>query len=196
MEVIVETTIQSVSVYPDRARVTASGKVNLSPGDHQLLVDDLPLVLDANSIRAGGRGTAQVRLLSVDVSRVFYEQAPAVRVQELEREIEQLEDEMRVLTDRKAGLAAHAQYLDGLRKATEQYAWGLSRGRTNVEDQARLVEFLQEQDDKLRADVRDLDNQQRTLTRRLDKLRQELKQIQSARPKHRFRAKVEVSVQS
>jgi uncharacterized protein (TIGR02231 family) len=44
--------------------------------------------------------------------------------------------------------------------------------------------------------VRELDNQQRTLNRRLDKLRQELKQIQSARPKQRFRAKVEVSVQS
>jgi uncharacterized protein (TIGR02231 family) len=196
VQIPLETTIKSVTVYPDRARVTAVGKAALSPGEHTLLVDDLPLVMDANSVRAGGRGTAAARLQGVDVGRVFHEQTPAARVRELEEAIEQLEDEQRVLTDRKAGWAAHAKYLDGLRQATEQYAWGLSRGRTKVDDQVQLAQFLQGQDDEMRAAIRELDTEQRTLTRRLDKLRYELKQLQSARPTQRFQAKVDVLVQS
>lgn len=196
MEISIETSIKSVTVYPDRARVTAVGKTNLAAGEHTLLVTDLPLVLDANSVRAGGRGTAAVRVQGVDVGRVFHEQTPATKVRELQEAIEGLEDEMRVLNDRKAGLASHAKYLDGLRAATEQYAWGLSRGRTNVDDQVKLAQFLQEQDDQMRESVRELDIEQRTLNRRLDKLRQELKQLQSARPTQRFQAKVDVLVQS
>ncbi|MFZ0544326.1 MAG: mucoidy inhibitor MuiA family protein [Candidatus Promineifilaceae bacterium] len=192
MEISLETTIKSVTVYPDRARVTAVGETPLSPGEHLLLVNGLPLVMDANSVRAAGSGTAAVRLQGVDVGRVFYEQTPAVRVQALETEIEKLEDELRVLADSKAGWAAHAKYLDGLRQATEQYAWGLSRGRTKVDDQVQLAQFLQQQDDEMRAALRDLDQQQRALSRRLDKLRYELKQLQSARPTQRYQAKVEV----
>ncbi len=196
MEISLETTIKSVTVYPDRARVTAVGETTLSPGEHTLIVDELPLVLDANSVRAAGRGTAVVRLQGVDVGRVFHEQTPAVKVRELQEEIIALEDELRVLTDRKAGLAAHAKYLDGLRTATEQYAWGLSRGRTKVDDQVQLAQFLQEQDAEMRQSVRELDIDQRTLNQRLNKLRRELKQLQSARPTQRFQAKVDVLVQS
>lgn len=196
MDVSIEATIQFVTVYPDRARITAVGEATLLAGEHTLLVDDLPLGLDANSVRAGGRGTAAVRLQGVDVGRVFHEQTPAHRVRELEEQIEQLEDELRVLTDRKTGWAAHAKYLDGLRQATEQYAWGLSRGRTKVEDQVQLAHFLQGQDDEMRTALRELDQEQRTLNRRLEKLRQELKQLQSARPTQRYQAKVDVLVQS
>lgn len=196
MQIELDTSIQSVTVYPDRARVTAVGEATLSPGEHTLLVDDLPIVIDTNSVRAGGRGTAAVRIQAVDVGRIAHVQTPAEKVRELEEAIQALEDEERVLTDRKAGWAAHAKYLDGLRAATEQYAWGLSRGRTKVDDQIQLAQFLQGQDDEMRAALRRLDMEQRDLKRRLDKLRFDLKQLQSARPTQRYQAKVDVLVQS
>ena len=72
--------ITAVTVYPDRAKISCSVDVNVRTGAHQIIIDDLPLVLDSDSVRVGGVGSAQVRLLSVDVRRHHYEESPAEKV--------------------------------------------------------------------------------------------------------------------
>ncbi|MCP4425588.1 MAG: mucoidy inhibitor MuiA family protein [Chloroflexi bacterium] len=194
MEITVEAAISKVTVYPDRARVTHRGECDVAPGIHKLLFEELPLALMPDSVRAVGSGTARARLLGVDVSRRYYEETPAERVGQLEREIEQVNDEMRVLEDDKAGWLAHGKYLDGLRQATVEFAKGLSRGRTSIEDQAQLTQFLREQDEILRTAVRDIESQRRELKRRLDKLNRELKELGSAQPRKRYQARIEIEV--
>lgn len=194
MGIVVQTQVTQVTVYPDRARVTVQGQVELAAGGQQLLVDELPLALEADSVRALGRGTAVVRIMGVDVARQHYTATPAANVRQLEQQIEQLEDELQTLKDAKAGWLAHAQYLDGLRQATAEYARGLARGRMGIAEQTDLVHFLQTQDEQLRTAVRELDWQQRELSRQVEKLRRELKEVQSARPRQRFQARVDVDV--
>lgn len=197
MEITVENSqITTVTVYPDRARVTCRGTAEVTPGAHRLLIEELPMSLERESVRVGGRGTAQVRILGVDIAQRYYTETPAVQARDLEQQIEQLDDQMRVLKDRQAVLLAQVKYLDGLRQATAEYAKGLSRGKTSVEDQAKLVAFLQEQDIQVRGELRELDLQQRELTRQLDKLRKELAALQSSRPRQRYQARIDVEVMS
>lgn len=196
MDISVETAVNRVIVYPDRARVTVAGSCELETGSHRLLVGDLPLVLEPESVRVVGRGTARVRILGVDVPRRFYQETPAARVNELEREIEQVQDEIQVLKDEAAGWAAHNTYLTGLREATVEYARGFSRGKTTVADQTQLVSFLQEQDRLMRAAERELNKSMRERKRQLQKLENELKQLRSARPRERYQAQIEIDVQA
>ena len=63
------TTISTVSVYPDRARVTRSGAVPLVPDSYRFEIPELPLDLDPASVRASAHGTAQARLLGVEIGR-------------------------------------------------------------------------------------------------------------------------------
>jgi uncharacterized protein (TIGR02231 family) len=194
MDIHIESQVTAVTVYPDRARITFSGKCPLEPGLHELVVAELPLTLEVDSLRAVGGGSARVRLLSVDVSLRHYKQTPAGATRELEQQIEQVEDELRLLQDQQAGLEAQGRHLDGLRQATVQYARGLARGQTTVEDQARLARFLQEQDSEVRAGLRELEQQRRQVNRRLDQLRRQLAAAQSTRPRQRYEARVEVEV--
>jgi len=192
MNISIETNILEVTVYPDRARVRCRGRCDVTTGPHQLLVEDLPLTLDVDSVRVSGQGTAVIRILSVDVQKRYYEQTPAVRVQELEEQIEQLSDELRGFADDKAGWEAHGRYLEGMRKETEQFAKGLSLKRTSVEDQLKIVSFLQEQEQTLRTAVRELDSKMRRLNRQLEKLQKELKALYSARPRERYQAVIDI----
>lgn len=194
MDVNLTVVASEVTVYPDRARVVCSGDVTLETGSHTLLVDELPLALEPESVRAGGRGVARVRLLGVDLAQRNYAQAPAVPVRDLEDQIERIEEELRVIQDEKAGLLDHAKFLAGMREATLEYAKGLAYGRSTVEDQARLTQFWRQQDDEVRAKVRDLDARQRVLERDLKKLRQDIAQLQGMRPLQRYQARVEVEV--
>lgn len=193
-EVGVEVT--AVTVYPDRARVTCQGQLTVEAGLHRLLIDELPLTLEPDSVRVQGRGTALVRLLSVDVAQRPYFETPAARVRELEAEIEQLEDEQQALKDEKTGWEANGRYLDGMRQQTEQYARALAWQRTTVTDQEALLTFLQEQDRAMRAALRSLSQRMRDLQRRLDKLRQELKALHSQRPRRRNQVRADMEVVS
>ncbi len=113
MEIQVETIITTVVVYPDRARVTCRGQAELTAGLHQLIVGELPLALEPESVRAGGAGTARVRLRGVDVQRRHYAQAPAANVTALEEQIERLQDQLQALLDRQAVKQASIDHLNG-----------------------------------------------------------------------------------
>ncbi len=192
MDIAVEVEINQITVYPDRARVTCRGVCEVVPGVHRLLIEDLPLALATDSVRTVGSGTAQARLLGVDVRRRHYEETPAERVRELELGIERVSDALRALDDEKNGWLAHAKYLDGLREATAEFAKGLALRRSKIEDQAELTKFWREQDSELRTAVREIDVQQRDLKRQLDKLNRELKAVGAARPRQRFQAQIEI----
>ncbi len=194
MNVSVDIVVKSVTVFPDRARVSGLGSCELEAGRHRLLVPNLPLAMDTNSIRVGGSGTAKVRLLGVEVTRQFFEESPAEAVRALEGQIEEVQDAIRVLEDQKAGWQAHGAYLDGIRKATAEFAKGLSRGKTTIAEQQQVIAFLHEQDEAMRTAVHQLEKEQRTLLRRLQKLQAELKQLTSARPPQQYQAQIEVEV--
>ncbi len=194
MDVSVDVVVKKVTVYPDRARVTGVGHCELASGRQRLVVPQLPLTMDVNSIRVRGSGTARVRLLGVEVTRQFFEEAPEEAVRELETAVQEAQDALRVLEDQKAGWQAHATYLDGIRQATAEFAKGLSRGKTTVAEQQQVIAFLQEQDSAMRTAVRELEQQQREVMRRLQKLQQELKQIRATKPPQQYEAHIDVEV--
>jgi uncharacterized protein (TIGR02231 family) len=189
-----ETSIAAVAVYPDRARITRSGVAKLEPGDHRIEISELPLRLDAASVRASARGTARARLLGVDVRRDSYVETPAERVRELEKQVETLEDEMSALDARSELLAQERTALGGLTAQVEPFARGLAFGKTSAEAQMALFDNLRDRADELNASSIDLAVQRRDLERHLQKLRNDLDKMRGARRRERYTAVVEVEV--
>ncbi len=189
---MIPVSVKAVTVYPDRARIGCQGTAQLTSGAQTLVVDELPLTLLPDSLRATGRGLARVRIFSVDLKRHNYVESPAGNVQALVEQIEALDEEMRVLNDNHAGIVAQAQYINGMRQATAQYAKGIAQGRSSVEDQAKLIAFLGEQDSELRAAQRQVEIDQKELKGKIDKLKRDLAQLQSQRPRQRYQALIEI----
>lgn len=196
MEIPVETTVANVVVYPDRARVTSHGRCDLAEGSHQLVVGELPLALEPDSVRASGAGSARVRLRSVDVQRRHYAVAPSAEVAGLERKIEELQLSLRTLADRQAVKQASINHLNGMREATSEYARGLARGRSTIDEQTSLIRFFEEEEIRLRADLRQVDEEQRGLKDQLVKVQADLDQIRSARPRQRYEVRLEIEALS
>lgn len=194
MEHSVDVVVTAVTVYPDRARVVCQGQADLAEGAHVLVIGELPLALEPESVRAQGAGSAHVRLRSVDVTRRRYTVAPSKKVQELEEALEERRQALQAVHDARAGAEATLAHLDGMRGETEQYARGLARGQSTVEDQVRLLAFFEEQDARMRSEIRDLGAQAREIQREIDKLAAELEQLRSARPRQRYEVRLDVEV--
>jgi uncharacterized protein (TIGR02231 family) len=90
--------IDSVIVFPQGADVVRVSEVTLQPGEHTLILDDLPGTIDTQSIRVEGIGGAGLEIASVD-SKLIQLSSDAVDVQ---RKV--IDDQTEKLSDERAGL--------------------------------------------------------------------------------------------
>ena len=94
--------IDAVIVYPTGAEIARTVKVKLEPGEHALLINDLPAGALPQSIRVEGKATGgQLQIGSVDSRRVSVPRADSAAVasqrRDLEDKIEKLKDQRLVL---------------------------------------------------------------------------------------------------
>ncbi len=97
--VTVRSQIDAVTVYPQGATVTRTGQVQLTPGDHILVIDSLPSGLYQQSLRVMGQGQAGVLIGSVESKIIPGEVLAQAEEQRLKDEITTLEDKLATLNN-------------------------------------------------------------------------------------------------
>ncbi len=107
--------IDAVTVFPTGADVMRQAEVQMTAGEHQLVLENLPGDIDAKSIRVAGGGGAGIEIGSVDskVIPLKSEQVDRQRKQ-LEKQIESLLDERVALDQNVADAETQRQFLIGL----------------------------------------------------------------------------------
>lgn len=188
------TTLTAATVFPDRARVTRTGRLTVPAGVQKITVTQLPLVLMPDSVRASGQGAARAKLLGVSTRLENFVETPSATARELEQLIQAAEDQDADLAAQAGVLEKEQKYLDGLAAQSEMYARGLALRDRKPEDQAAIFGFISERSRVLQADALKLARERRELAKERDRLKRELQQIQSARPKQRYVATLDVDV--
>ncbi|MGD2090853.1 MAG: mucoidy inhibitor MuiA family protein [Candidatus Aminicenantes bacterium] len=193
-EIEVKTAVDQVTVYVDRARISRKGNVSPDPGSHQLAVPDLPLTLDPDSVRVKAAGTARAKILGVDVKKTFFKDVPPGKAKELTDQIQQLEDEDRVLADNVQSVSGQIKHLDGLADSTKTFAVSLAKGKATTESHSSIIDFLLEKRMSAQEKLRKYTVERRELDQKLKKLKKELEQVRDLKPRERYSAVVEIEV--
>ncbi|MBR1179357.1 mucoidy inhibitor MuiA family protein [Bradyrhizobium sp. KB893862 SZCCT0404] len=105
-------TIDTVTVYPDGATVTRIISIDLPSGDSTLVAKDFPLGLDSSSIRVEGEGGAKLTIGTIDARPP---RAAPVNLPELDKRIE-------ALNDQRADLQGSIDSANARRKFAEHFA--------------------------------------------------------------------------
>jgi uncharacterized protein (TIGR02231 family) len=96
-ELPARSTVDSVTVFPSGAEVRRIVRLQLSAGDHTVIIDDLPQQAVASSIRVEGKATGKLQIGAVDSRRVVVQRSDAEAQQSardrIENEIQRLKDE-------------------------------------------------------------------------------------------------------
>jgi uncharacterized protein (TIGR02231 family) len=191
---VVDTQAAAVTVFPDRARVTRLGRSSLATGLQRLEVGDLPLGLLPASVRAAGKGTARAKLLGVTTRVEQFAETPAQATRELEQQILAREDAEADLAARAGLVEREQKHLDSLAAQSESYARGLALRNRTPEDQAAIFDFIGGRSRALQTELMSLGRERHENAKALDRLRRELQAQQSARPRQRYTATVELDV--
>jgi len=163
--------ITAVTLYADRAQVTRSATLSLKPGSYLVAFENLPVLLQDDSVRVNGTGSAAATIAGLEIRRSFLEQSGEKRVQELDGEIRGLERQAKALDARKSGLSAQKAFLDSIRVAwSERISKELSIGKPTATELQEAAGFIGSGVTKVEDQGNDLDAEKLVIINRIDAL--------------------------
>lgn len=187
--------ITSVTVYADRAMTKRSANLALKPGSYLVSFDNLPTLLQDESVRVDGKGSAGVTIIGLEVRRAFLEQSGEKRVREIDDEIRTLERQSGTLDAKKAGISSQKTFLDSIR-----VAWGdriskeLAVGRPTAAELQDASSFVGNGVTRAEEQSRDLEVEKRVIQDKIDALRRQRDEIGGARRKETKTVEVSLEV--
>ena len=186
--------VTGVVVYRDGALVTRESKVSLTPGDHRIVLEEIPSVADPNSVRVTGSGAGGMTLGGVEISQEFRAANLTPEYRQLEQELEALAGEMSGLDDRQKSINSLREFLAGLKASAGQESSKdlLARGFA-VDSWQKAFQFLSERLNGLAAEERAMAPKRKDLSEQIEVRRQKLSQIASQGGLQRWSASVLVA---
>ena len=113
----IESTIDSVMIYPDRARVTRlTAPVTTAAGIHRMEIRGLPRHINSDSVRAVCRGHKDVQIFDVKVNEYVMEREQDETINRLIKKKQTREEELRTVTDKLDVLEMENDFLLGLKQ--------------------------------------------------------------------------------
>ncbi|HEY6872478.1 MAG TPA: mucoidy inhibitor MuiA family protein [Geobacteraceae bacterium] len=187
--------ITAVTVYPDRAMTTRQATLPLKKGSYLVVFEGLPVLIQDDSVRVAGKGSAAATILGLEVKRAFAEQVPEKRARELEQEIRELERKVAGIDAKKTALAAQKTFIDSIK-----VAWGdriskeLAVGKPTSVELNEALSFVGTGVSRVEEQNHDLDEEKRQLTARIDALRRQREEAIGSRRKETKTVEVSLEV--
>ncbi|MDF0522407.1 mucoidy inhibitor MuiA family protein [Bradyrhizobium yuanmingense] len=179
-------TIDTVTVYPDGATVTRIISLDLAAGDSTLVAKDFPLSLDPSSLRVEGEAGAKLTIGTIDARPP--KAAPPVNLPELDKRIE-------ALRDQRADLQGAIDSANARRKFAQHFAEASPAGLGEKGEARPIAEwraaFAAVAEEIATADsaIRDATRKQRELDRQIAELEAE----RSAKPPSKLEVRIDVA---
>ena len=171
--------ITAVTVYPDRALVTRTARMDLAGGSTEVVIEGLPGGLVEASVRATGKGAMAVRITGVDVSREHLARPDDARVRALEAQIRSLQDADRALGDEIQSVQSLQRYLQTVQQKSLEPPKETQTVRIDVEGIRGVFAFLAEGLGGLAKRQREAELSRRDLQERIQKLRRDLQEVRA-----------------
>jgi uncharacterized protein (TIGR02231 family) len=188
----IDAPIVAITVFTDRARVTRRGTARLTPGEHSLAIEGLPTTLEADSVRASGRG-AGITILGAELATEFVTKPPEPVLADLIGQLEQLQESDRALSDGDTIMAERIEFLRALRASGgADLGKGLAYGRASLDAVESVASYLARELENAQTRRRSIGQQRRDLARQIEAVRARLNQIQHGQQRERREIRVAV----
>lgn len=172
--------ISAATVYPGSARITRTSQMELTTGTHSIVYEGIIPVFDENSLTVSGQGTAKVKILGAYLKQEYLKEAADQRVKELQSQIQDVSDKLvteqsndQVITDQK-------EFLNSLKLYTgEQLPKDLITKTPTTIELGDMMKFIGTTREGLELASDEIRKRKRTLNLELQKLQNELGQLNS-----------------
>ena len=195
-QIVMNSSIKSVTVFADRALITRTLQVTLEKGSFAVLAPRLPSGLVDNSVRVSGKGTTGAKISGVRVEKALQEESSSDRIKEIEAQIGALDQRNLELTDRSGVLKQEADFIKALsQKTTESISKGLPHERPSVADWPGMIKFVDDNLTRINKEIRSIEIEQRDIVSERQLLESKLGDYRSGNVKSDKKAIVDLTVE-
>ncbi len=178
-ELRTSSTITSVTVYPRSALITRRAKLVLQPGVYTVMFENIVPSFDSNSLSVKGEGSAVVKLFGARQKTEYLKEAADKRIKELEKKIEEIQNEIDHKNNIIGVLAEEKTFLKSIKLFSgEQLPKDLVTKVPSIEELNNLRQFLtnsfkeiENGKEKLMNEIRELNKEKKALKKQLNELR-------------------------
>ena len=192
---ILETQINAVTVFPDRARVMRAGTLTLSAGEQTIIITDLPHTLEESSVRVSGTGPA--RLGGLQLVRRFLEATTLNEAQAAQEKLQALLDQDKIYADEAAAWETRLSVIKNIgEQGGENFARSLARGKMSLEGLTNTLDYLSNSYEAASNALRDLETRRRELQKQIVAAKQEAEKYSRAARRQVYDAHIPLNVSS
>lgn len=172
IELVNNLPIEAVTVYPRTAIVTRSGNVSIPSGSSTLVIENLPMGLDAARLQLSISNTA-VQFSNLQIQENFQTQNVNERENEVRNQLQTLHDNRQVIVDRIDTAQSELRLLNSLAEGGDSGV----RATLTSGDLDALIDVLSDNSAQARERIRDTNIELRDLDRQIEQQQFELNQI-------------------
>lgn len=188
-----DTSIIGVTVFPDRARVTRAGRLQLDSGAQTVTISALPRALDESSVRAAGQGSA--RLVGVQISRRVDVEARAGPAKQAQEKLQALLDRDKALADEQDVWTQRLTIVKNVgADGGENFSRNVARGKLSLEGLTGVLDYLNHSQETATNTLRELAIRRRELQKEIDAAKQAAEKLSSAAALESVQALVSLEV--
>ena len=193
----VNTWITAVTVYPNQARVTRRGQLEVVKKQSMVIeIKDLPAVLHPTSVQIYPSGTAKIILQNPWIETSVKSPEPENNQEHLTTQLHQLEETIRVFKERLTVLNLQRTFLESLSEQSAiSFAQGLSQHSTKLEDVTSLLQFLEKSYQEVAKEIANHERLKHDLDHQLQQRRQQIQQSLSQASSPRYQILLPLNVQ-
>ncbi|MDH2050099.1 mucoidy inhibitor MuiA family protein [Achromobacter marplatensis] len=168
--------IGAVTVYQDRAVVTRSASSELTAGEHELVLENLPVSLQESSLQVSAKSTGQASLLDVKVRDAYQADTANERVRALQEQLRKLEAQQAELDDEAAVLENQRELVLMMQRGATEPA---KEGARLTLDELKAIQTLSADSlGKTLASLRQVAERKTVLEREMEALHDQLNVLQ------------------
>ena len=170
---VLEAPIQTVTIYDDRARITRRGQVFLEPGEHTIVLADLPMTVDNNSVRTAATNPA-VKILDVEVKITTPTVVEPPELAALQAKYDSLHDADDALRDDDRIESERLAFLKDIRQAASKgLGDALAHGQIPLENIEQLMNYVLDQQRQSQSRRRQIAQERRQLEKQIREVEQD-----------------------
>ena len=194
MALNLDTVIESVTVYPERALVTRRGAATLeTAGEHTLRISGLPQTVLRNSLRATGTGPAGTRILGIEQVAEIHPAPPEEDARRLRDGIARLRREIALISERQGIIEQQRDWLRALGlQSARLAARGIFGESARPEDAGAAFTYAAGESERLAAAKLELETRREELQREQAARERELAELGNRQRPDRIAADVRI----
>ena len=178
----VQSRIDAVTVYLDRAMITRMADIDLVKGKQELVIDNLPAYIIDDSVRVMGQGSIQAKISGVKVKRIFLQEHQQKKIEELRRELEKLKDEKKQIEDKLASLNTQKKFIESIKiSASENISKELYIQKADTKNWDKVLDFIYQRLDRINEQTISFEQKKRSLLKKIKVVEAELNRYRSKR---------------